>query len=80
MVLNKVLFVLDCFSTSHSIHSAHDQVGSPFSGSRSDLMLDDIDSNVEQLKVSAFLTPTSKFRLTRAGNVVGVYRNVTKFL
>ncbi len=43
-------------------------------------MLDDIDSNVEQLKVSAFLTPTLKYRLTRAGNAVGVYRNISKFL
>ncbi|KAL5964151.1 hypothetical protein TSMEX_008096 [Taenia solium] len=33
-----------------SVPSYHENTGSPFSGSRSDLMLDDVDSNLEQLK------------------------------
>ncbi|VDM21879.1 unnamed protein product [Hydatigera taeniaeformis] len=40
--------------TRTSIPSYNENAGSPFSGSRSDLMLDDVDSNLEQLKVSVF--------------------------
>ncbi|KAH9281416.1 Rab11 family-interacting protein 4A [Echinococcus granulosus] len=37
-------------STRTSVPSYHENAGSPFSGSRSDLMMDDPDSNLEQLK------------------------------